>query len=279
MTNNKKWLGNGVPDEVKRERYRRGCENFKRSMKWESVSALDLAEIGLGAYQAFAYGVAFGADIEELKWICRGAAAAYTAAFEANDPLDPATEVVVEQTTFPVDSGGRPPTAFNWRDAFYLALIVGADDLLDRLCAADSRIPRPGQRTYDHYHVAFARALRLLWLGEIDAAGEQLVEAIRDADPERPDLIAAPDSVAHLAVPTMGLVAELAVGDNEAFNHKMQRAIDGHHRYFAKNRPLAPGAFVSIPLWGLRAWATRRSMSVGVDSLYVPEPLRASLRS
>ncbi len=273
MTTKKKWLGNNVSDEFKQDCYQWGIENFQASLGWKSPQAEGLAQIGIDAYETFAYGAAFGADIEELKWICRGAAAAFAAAFEANDPLEPASEVQVEQTTFPVRPGGRPPTAFNWRDGFFLALIVGADDLLDRLCAADSRIPRPGQWAYDHYHVSFARALRLLWLGDIDAAGELLVEAIRDADPERPDIIAEPASVAHLAVPTMGVVAELAVGDEEAFNQKMERAIEGHHRYFSKFNSNASAAFVSIPLWGLRAWATRRSMAVQVDSPYVPEPL------
>jgi hypothetical protein len=274
MTEQRQWLATKLSAEFLRERYETKRAHIEGSYDWGTVSAIDLSQMGLGAQGTLGYAVASAVDADEQRRVARFAASAYAACFEAFDPQAPAEEVRVEQASFTIDPGGRSPTAMDWQDGFFLAHIVGADDLLERLCASDSRIPRPDDtRNYDMYHVHFSRALRLLWLGETDRAGELLVEAIADADPDREDLIAAVDSVLELAVPQMGLVAELAVGNVDAFHQKMEQAIDGHHRYFAKHRPNAPGAFASVPLWGLRAWAERRSMQVDIDSPYVPEPL------
>jgi len=268
------WLGDNVTDEFKLERYQSSQAQLEACFALESAAPEHLARIGHSRQRNLCYGMACGLDVDELRRVGRLGVSFYAAGFEGHDQTAGFSEVVVEGTTFKIDTANRAPSAMDWREAFFMAHVVGADDLLQRLCAADSRIPRPDEgNRYDHYNVLFAQALRQFWLGEVDAGGELLLAALRDANPDRGDLIAHPDSVARLAVPTQAVVAELAVGDEAAFNEKLRWAIDQHHRYFATHEPYAPQGFVSVPLWGLRTWATRRNMKVVVDSPYVPAPL------
>lgn len=269
-----RWLASDVERDFLLERYREVSGQIEACFDLEVVSAEHCAKIADGIADSLCYAAAADVERDEQRRLARLAASFFAAGMEAHDAEAAFEEVGVEDTSFRVRSGRRSPTAMNWSDGFWLAQIVGADEVLERLCAADSRIPRSDDtRQYDMYHVHFARALRLLWLGESDRAGELLVEAIADADPDREDLIAAIDSVLDLAVRRMGLVAELAVGDVQAFQEKIMEAIDGHHHFFATHRRYSPAGFISLALWGLRAWAQRSLMQVDIDSPYVPEPL------
>lgn len=168
------------------------------------------------------------------------------------------------------------PTYFtdagNWITAFWLAVICREQDRMTELARVPISLLRESGE-YDDYIYAWIDTLQTWWLQGGDI-GEKLVAAMEGTDPAVVR-IADQELMLKTLYPPINLFYLYVIGDHEAFNAELARALRWHKEYWTANqdRAISAEGLVALGPLAVTCLAYDAGFPVEVASDYLPEGL------
>lgn len=160
-------------------------------------------------------------------------------------------------------------SAGTWRTGFYAAAICRDTAALDSLASIPMDVIRQSSTTAEECLYRFVEALQSFWLDEPDAH-KPLRSALEATDPDVVDQDAV-DYVLHVIVPEIDLLYRLNLGDRQAFDEAMEKALQSHHAYYATSKHKDdPDGFLALGPLGLASIADIFGYTTPVTSDYLP---------
>ncbi|MDH6109219.1 hypothetical protein P3T36_007629 [Kitasatospora sp. MAP12-15] len=157
-----------------------------------------------------------------------------------------------------------------WLTAFYFAVVCRERDRITALCRVPMSLLRESVSRFQEYHLLWIDVLQTYWLGGPDFS-RKLVAAIDATDPE---LVADPETVAHLVYPPMEMLHRLAREDSDGFNRALTDALEQHKRYWSQgDRAIQASGLVALAPLAMACFAHDTGFPVEVESEYLPGAL------
>ncbi|GGP75696.1 immunity 49 family protein [Streptomyces abikoensis] len=168
--------------------------------------------------------------------------------------------------TYSTDAG-------NWVMAFFLAVICRDKDRATELANVPVSLLRESGAEYDEYIYAWVETLQPWLLGNGDL-GEKLTAAMDGTDPDVLR-IADREMMPRIIYPPINLFYRYIIGDQQAFNAELAKALEWHKEYWTKDEERASestGQVAWEPL-AITCLAHDAGFPIEVESDYLPKHL------
>ncbi len=178
-----------------------------------------------------------------------------------------------ELRTIPATGPTYSTDAGNWVMAFFLAVICRDKERATQLANVPNSLLRESGAEYDEYKYAWVDTLRT-WLLRDGDISEKLVAAMDGTDPDVLQ-IADREMMLRVIYPPINLFFRYLLGDHDAFNAELAKAIELHKEYWTGDEERASestGQVAWEPL-AITCLAYDAGFPIEVESDYLPKHL------
>lgn len=161
--------------------------------------------------------------------------------------------------------------ALSWQHAFFLIAASNEWHLLDTFVSISDSMENSGKTIVPKEISLFNKALRGYWLGDKNTP-QYTLDALAEANPDKYTDKDFKNSALYSISPKVDLLFNIMVGEKEAFNKSLEKAINSRKKLIEiNNNPEDNPLMLSI--LGLVALAYRRGIEITVESDYIPKTI------